>query len=433
MPNLLKFYEKATRAAAPLLKQLLARRVKTGKEDPARLNERMGIPSRPRPEGPLIWIHAASVGEAQSALILIDAIGKLHGNGHILVTTGTVSSANLMQTRLPPAAFHQYAPLDHPGWVESFLDHWRPGLALWMESELWPNTITALHKRRVPVILVNARLSDRSFAKWRLLKKTIFPVLDCFSLILAQTPKDEDHFKTLGANHVFVTDNLKYSASPLPCDPLALSALKAAVDNRPVWVYASTHAGEEDLACRVHKTLKETIPNLLTVIVPRHPARRDDIASVCFSHGLKFRLRSHHTALPAIDDDIYIADTMGELGLFYTLCPVAMIGRSFSDDGGGGHNPIEAAQLGCAVLTGPNNQFQQQIYDDMAVNDAVMELSTEDDLTNALETLLTDPQNRHALQEQSTLFARKKAHVVDAVMEKIAPVLMMTQGSKHAA
>lgn len=407
-------------------------REKQGKEDPARLPERKGIPSRQRPQGTLVWVHAASVGEAQSAMILIDAIGRTVTGVNILVTTGTVTSAALMAKRLPSFAFHQYVPVDHPLWVASFLDHWKPDLALWMESELWPNILISLKTRSVPTALINARLSDKSFANWSFAKGFAKQMVDCFSIILAQTEKDAGHYRALGAGNVIVTDNIKYSAAPLPYDADALAALKLAIADRPVWVYASTHAGEESLACRVHKTVREFVPDLLTVIVPRHPERREDVSNTCFENGVKFRLRGNNNTLPVAGDDIYIADTLGELGLFYTLCPIAMIGRSFSDDGGGGHNPVEAAQLGCAVLTGPNNQYQRQIYDDMQEFSAVTELADETEFAAVLQELLTNPAKLNTLQSRAASFVDRKTHVVDVVLGKLEPLLLRAEKS-HAA
>ena len=432
MTGLLTLYQSATKAGKPLLNMLLQNRVKRGKEDPARLGERKGMASLTRPNDSVIWLHAASVGEAQSALILLDAIEINHPSVSVVVTTGTVTSATLMQRRLPRNAVHQYAPLDHPAWVENFLDHWRPDLALWMESELWPNMLTALRARKIPAALVNARLSDNSYRNWKFARGFAKSLLDCFTLILAQTQKDAAHYESLGANNVIVSDNIKYSAAPLPYDELALSTLKLAVGERPVWVYASTHAGEESLACRVHKTLKETLPDLLTIIVPRHPERRDDIANICFENSVKFRLRGKTLALPTSDDDIYIADTLGELGLFYTLSPIAMIGRSFSDDGGGGHNPVEAAQLGCAVLTGPNNQFQMQLYDDMRMDFAVREVRTENELIAALLELMTDPELLKDMQRNTSAFVKRKTHVVDRVLELLSPMLKTLEGRNAA-
>lgn len=432
MFSLLFLYKNAARYAGPLLKCLLEDRRKRGKEDAARIGERRGESTKTRPTGALIWIHAASVGESQSALILINAIGRLYPGLNVLVTTGTVTSATLMEKRLPSFAFHQYVPLDHPVWVSRFLDHWRPDLALWMESELWPNMLGAIKKRKIPAVLVNARMSDRSFTRWKMFAETAQTVLSAFALILTQTDKDAARFDKLGAKKSIATDNLKYSAAPLPHDPVALSALRLATEGRPCWVYASTHAGEEQLTCRIHKRVKETLPNLLTILVPRHPERREEIAKACFEEGVKYRLRSEHSALPAPDDDLYIADTLGELGLFYALCPVAMIGRSFSADGGGGHNPLEAAQLGCVVMTGPNNQYQRPIYDDMRAASVVAEVYDDEDFYSVLKSLLENPEKRAPIKQETIQFAEQKIHVVDTVMAQISPFLKNLE-KKHAA
>lgn len=423
MTGLLTLYNRVTRAGGPFLELLLKSRLRRGKEDAARLPERMGRAARMRPQGRLVWIHAASIGEAQSAMILIEAMGRMAPDTHVMVTTGTVTSASLMERRLPAFAFHQYVPLDNPQWVTLFLDHWKPDLALWMESELWPNMLLQIKARNTPAVLVNARLSDKSYRNWSYAKDAAKTIVRCFTLILAQTEKDAGHYRALGADNLVVSDNIKYSAQPLDHDPLALSALKLAIGDRPVWVYASTHAGEESLACRVHKSLKEKLPGLLTIIVPRHPQRREEIAGVCFENSAKYTLRSNNTALPAIDDDIYLADTLGELGLFYTLCDVAMIGRSFSDDGGGGHNPVEAAQLNCVVVTGPNNQFQRQLYDDMKGGNAVIEVQDEEELVSVIGELLSNPQKRADMQTRTALFVSGKAHIAHAVLEKLVPFL----------
>lgn len=420
---LLGIYRAATRLGAPVLHALLSARARRGKEDPARIGERMGAASRSRPAGSLIWIHAASVGEAQSALILVDRLARRGGDPYILVTTGTVTSAALMEKRLPANAFHQFYPLDRPDWVRAFLDHWRPSCALWMESELWPNMLREIRKRNIPAALVNARLSARSARRWALAADAAARVLSAFSLCLAQSDEDATALRALGAADVRVTDNLKYGAAPLPCDAAELERLRRAVKDRPLWLYASSHAGEEALACRVHKRLKKDLPGLLTLIVPRHPERGGAVMDCCLDATLNARLRGEGASLPAADDDIYIADTLGELGLFYRLAPVACIGRSFSADGGGGHNPVEAAQLGCAVLHGPNVRNLEKIYAEMDKQGAALRMADEEDLTATLRRLLTRPADLRAIQDSGKDFAERRAGVVDRVMAGLEPLL----------
>ncbi|MCF8495489.1 MAG: 3-deoxy-D-manno-octulosonic acid transferase [Alphaproteobacteria bacterium] len=420
---ILSLYQFLTGALESALDRVLHRRTARGKEDPARLPERRGISSRERPEGLLIWLHAASVGEARSALILIDRLLALHPDLHILVTTGTLTSARMLRDNLPERAFHQFYPLDVPSWTARFLDHWRPDGVLWMESELWPNMILALKERRIPAALVNGRLSDKSFRIWKIFRKTAGSLLESFTLILAQTDRDAGRFSTLGARQVVTTGNLKYSATPLPFNEADLNHLRAYARGRPLWLFASTHEGEETLACRVHDILKNTFPDLLTILVPRHPDRRSRIKALCESHGLNTMMRGEAKALPNPETEIYVADTMGELGLFYRLAPVACIGRSFSDDGGGGHNPIEAAQLHCAVLHGPRVQYQRDLYREMHEADAALKVEDEQALAAALRTLLSDPVRLEARQAAGLAFSRDNDAVIGRVMETLLPVI----------
>ncbi|HPF78134.1 MAG TPA: 3-deoxy-D-manno-octulosonic acid transferase [Alphaproteobacteria bacterium] len=420
---MLPLYQAITALSAPILALLLKYRLARGKEDGTRLNERKGKSSPSRPAGQLIWIHAASVGEAQSALILIEKISQQYEDISFLVTSGTVTSANLMAKRLPRNATHQFFPLDHPKWVSDFLDHWKPDLALWMESELWPNMLLALKNRNIPSVLVNARLSDRSYNRWKLFRCSIRKILSSFDLIMAQTQKDADRYLILGAKSVIVTDNLKYSAAPLPCNETDLTELQKSIGRRKIWLYASTHAGEESLACRLHSNLQEQFPDLLTILVPRHPERRDDIERECKIIGLNTTLRGESKILPTEKTQIYVADTLGELGLFYRLSPIAVIGRSFSHDGGGGHNPIEAAQLHCAVLTGPNIQYQTELFDAMFQTGAAKQMDTEKQLEDTLSLLISNDKECQRMIEAADKFADDKNHIIDNVMEQLKPFI----------
>ncbi len=421
---MLHFYHLLTRHSAPLLRHILQTRLRRGKEDEARLPERMGRPGLPRPAGKLVWFHAASVGEAQSTLILIDALLARFPALHVLVTTGTRSSATIMEQRLPDRATHQFYPVDHPDWIESFINHWNPDMILWMESELWPNMLRAIRMRNIHCVLVNAHMSKKSYYRWKNAPKTISALLSAFDLCLAQTEQDAFYYRSLGAVSVKVSDNLKYSATPLPFEQEALDLLKKAIKDRPIWLYASTHAGEEDLSCRLHLELEKKYPNLLTIIVPRHPERRNDILSICHSYKMNARLRGDGLDLPQDKDQIYVADTLGELGLFYRLSPVSCIGRSFSDDGGGGHNPIEAALLGSAVLHGPNVQNQVAIFHEMDKADASICVNNEYQFLEKLNHLLSDPSALNTLQENGKAFSVKKSSVLIQVIQNLEPFLI---------
>ncbi len=420
---MLRIYSSIMGASSFFLRSLLKKRCKQGKEDPARLDERMGKAALARPDGHLVWFHAASVGESQSTLILIDALLERNKDLNILVTTGTVTSANLMEKRLPKAAFHQYYPLDHPQWVASFLDHWKPDLALWMESELWPNMLKAMQERNIPAAIVNARLSPQSFKRWKKASGDISRLLEVFSVCLAQTEEDRTFFEKLGAKNVIMSDNLKYSAAPLPYNEKDLAALREAIGERPTWVFASTHDGEEEMACRIHNHIRKKLPDLLTIIVPRHPERRNEIMKACEKFGTNILQRTENKKLPAKDNQVYLADTMGEMGLFYRLAQVACIGRSFSNDGGGGHNPIEAAQLECAVLHGPHIQNLAQIYKDFDEAGAALMLKDEQTFQSRLERLLTDSDGLDALQNKAHRFAQEKSKVLQVVMKSLEPLL----------
>lgn len=417
-------YRMLTGMAAPALGMLLSRRLALGKEMPERINEKRGVPRYGLTGKGFIWVHAASVGEVQSALILISHLSETYPQKRLLVTTGTVTSARIVEGKLPNGAIHQFYPLDQPKWVARFLDHWRPSLVFWMESELWPNMLDQLWARGISAVLVNARMSPRSYNAWGWARPLAQRTLNAFSLILAQTEEDCARFKGLGyEGKIVVTDNLKYSALPLPYSEEALTVLQEATRGRVLWVYASTHKGEEEIAARVHGTLKARFPSLLTIIVPRHPERREQIADSLTSYGLSLRFRGEAGVLPLKGDDLYIADTLGELGLFYRLASVACIGRSMSEDGGGGHNPLEAAQLGCAVLHGPHIQNLQQIFDDMDSAGAATKVGGEKELSETLAGLFESTILLQELQKAGHAFAEGKAGVIHRVIDEIQPLL----------
>jgi 3-deoxy-D-manno-octulosonic-acid transferase len=338
-------YGFAGRAAAPLLRRILTRRAMRGKEIPARLGERTGIASLPRPPGRLVWLHAASVGETLSILPIIDALA---GQAEVLLTTGTVTSATLAAQRLPPHARHQFAPLDVPGWVAAFMAHWQPNIAVFAESELWPAMIAAIDAAGIARLLVNASLSDKSTANWKRISKFAETMVFGFRYIHVQTARDAANLKSLGAAGILEWGNLKYASPLLPYDEAARAALQAHIPG-PVWLAASTHPGEEAIIIAAHGLLLAQFPGLITIIVPRHPAR-----------GGEFSLPRRSLGEAPRPGQPYIADTLGELGLFYRASPFAFIGGSLVPVGG--HNLAEAARLGLPVITGPyTNEIPEQI------------------------------------------------------------------------
>lgn len=427
---LLGAYNILMRVSTPFLQRYLQRRTRAGKEDTRRSGERRGIAGQPRPAGKLVWFHAASVGESLSLLSLITQTRKTCPEINVLVTTGTVTSAKLMAERLPSGALHQYVPVDHPAWVARFLDHWQPDLALWAESEFWPNLLMAMQERGIPAVLLNARMSKDSFRTWSRIKGTAQKLLSTFDLCLAQNTAEADRLKTLGAKHVKVSANLKYAAVPLPFEAAALEKLRAQIGARPVLLWASTHAGEEVMAMRVHQALGTQAPDLLTIIVPRHPVRGAEITADMTVAGFAVSRRSAEEAMTP-QTQIYIADTLGELGLFYRACTHVVMGGSFADIGG--HNPIEPAQYGCVIFFGPMTYNFLTIMEDFRQAKAVIEIRDEADLIAKLRPALAAPDVYAATGAAAAAMTAEKASVVEAVMAELAPFLTDVTGSDAAA
>lgn len=331
----------------------LRRRLHRGKEDPERLAERRGLPGRERPEGPLVWFHAASVGESVSLLGLVESLLEDRPDAHVLLTTGTRTSAELMDRRLPARALHQFVPLDTGPAVRRFLSHWRPDLAVWTESELWPRLIHETARRGTPMLLVNARISARSAKRMRWARGYARSLLGRFARILAQDDVVAERLRTLGAEDsaIEVTGSLKDTAEPLPHDQYELATLMKITAGRSVWHAASTHPGEEAFAAEAHREARKRFPGLLLILSPRHPDRGAEIARKLRAEGLSVACRSAGEK-PQRGVDVYIADTLGEMGLWYRAAAVSFIGGSLVEVGG--HNPFEPALLGSAILHGPH-------------------------------------------------------------------------------
>jgi len=413
-------YRTLTGLGAPFIGLYLLKRRAEGREDKTRFPERLGHASRPRPPGPLVWCHAASVGEAASVLALIDKLRFLYPHIHILVTTGTVTSARMLEGRLPIGAFHQYMPVDRARYVASFLDHWKPDFVILIESELWPNMLNALRARMIPAALVNGRMSDRSFRRWYRFKGWAKELLGAFVICLTQTEDDRGRFVALGARPARCYDNIKYAANPLPVDETELARLRSAVGERPVWLLASSHRGEEEIACAAHKKLREMRPGLLTIIVPRHAVRGNEVAEIITESGLTCARRSKRENIEP-GTDIYLADTMGELGLFYRLCRVALIGGSFT--GGGGHNPVEAAQLDCAIFFGPHMHNFSAMAREFVRGRAAVQLRHASEIPETVHRLFGVPEERRNYAATALRLAAEKRHVLDQVLEALTPWL----------
>jgi len=417
----LTLYRTLTTALGPVVMLYLIRRLAAGKEDRSRFAERRGVASRARPEGPLVWVHAASVGEAVSMLALIDELMARRPSLSVLVTTGTVTSARLLGARLPEGrAWHQYVPVDRLAYVRRFLDHWRPDLALWVESELWPNLILETKARGVPLVLVNARMSAGSFQGWQRWPSVIRPLLGAFDLCLGQDVVQTERLRQLGAQRTQCVGNLKSAAGPLPVSEAELERLAAQAGGRPLWLAASTHDGEEEAAAAAHRALKRRRPDILTVIVPRHPARAGAIAALLKGEGFSVARRSLAEPIDAATD-VYLGDTLGELGLFYRLAGIAFIGGSLAPMGG--HNPLEAALLDCALLHGPDMSNCAAIARDLAAAGAALTVRDGAELAAAVAQLIGDPAERARRAAAALDVAANNRAVLDAVLERIAPWL----------
>ena len=343
-PLSLRLYAAATRVASPLLPVLLAARARRGKEDPTRLHERLGRPAIPRPAGGLVWLHAVSVGESLSLLPLIERLRLERPSTAVLVTSGTTTAAALLRDRLPAGALHQYAPVDTPGAAARFLDYWRPAAAVFVESELWPNLILAAKARGIRLALVSAGMSAKASAGWGRVPAAARAVLSAFDVVLARNDAAADRLRALGARIDGLAD-LKFGADALPVDEAGLAALRGVLAGRRVILAASTHAGEEEVVIEACAPRAST----LLVIAPRHPQRGADVAALAQAKGLRVGRRSFGDDPAGLD--VYVADTLGEMGLWYRLADRAVIGGSLVP-GVGGHNPLEAARLGCPFVAG---------------------------------------------------------------------------------
>jgi 3-deoxy-D-manno-octulosonic-acid transferase len=427
LPLALRFYQLASSAAAPAAPRLLARRLKRGQENPQRLSERRGEASKPRPSGPLIWVHGASVGEMLAAVPLIEHLRAQ--DFAVLVTSGTVTSAALAENRLPPGALHQFIPLDAPRYVQRFLEHWRPNLALFVESELWPNLVLGCADRRIPAIMVNGRLSQRSFARWRLVPGVIGALLARFDLCLAQSSDDAQRYTQLGAPRVSSTGNLKLDVPAPPVDDDTLRRLKSLIGERPVVAAASTHPGEEAAIVAAHCRLRGKFAKLMTVIAPRHPARGASIAETAKHAGLAAALRSRGD-LPKPDVEVYIADTLGELGLIYRLAPIVFMGGSLARHGG--QNPIEAVRLGAAVIHGPHVWNFAEIYATLDKADGAILVNDENTLTARLDEWLGNPTARMAQADAAKTAVGRLGGPLERTLAALDPYLLQLRLQQRA-
>ena len=399
----------------------LEARLKAGKEDPNRINERRGQTPNIRPEGEVIWFHAASVGESIALLGLIENIVEERPLINILITTGTTASANLINTRLPKKTIHQYVPFDIGEFVRGFLDHWKPNLAVFTESELWPCLITTTHAREIPLILINARISRKSFSKWKWVKGLFSSILSKFDIILCQDENTAKFIRKLSKSKIDpkVVGSLKESAPPLPFNEEDRAVISNQIGSRPIWLAASTHEREELMMAEAHEHARRFSRRLLLIIVPRHPNRGKKICSDLRNLGWQVSLRSGGEEINNYTE-IYIADTFGEMGLWYRISSISFLGGSMTEVGG--HNPFEPATLGSAILHGPHVWSAAEAYEELGKVKASLQIKNPEELSQAIVDLL-NPDTNASMAKSAWELSSKEAEASSQALNEIFKVL----------
>ncbi len=413
-------YRGLTWIGGPFIRGYMNKRLESGREDPARQGERFGIPSAARPDGPLVWIHAASVGESLSVLTLVRRLRAERPEISILITSGTVTSARILSERLPTGVLHQFVPVDRVPWVKSFLNHWQPDLVLWVESEFWPTLLSEVRRRSIPAMLVNARISARSWRGWKRAPWMIRRLLATFEICMAQTELYAERLRDLGAVRVACPGNLKFAADLPPASDEAVADLASSIAARPRWVAVSTHPGEEEAVADAHARMARNIPDLLTIVVPRHPARGTQIAAMLRERGLNVSVRSAGEPVTP-ETAILLADTMGEMGVFFRVTDIAFVGGSLIPHGG--QNPIEPARMGCAIVHGPHMENFLAVEGELRTAGASETVGSAEELGRAVGTLLSNPALRQRRIAAARTVGDGKAGVLDAVFTHLDPAL----------
>lgn len=416
-------YHGLTALSGPFLRRMTAKRLTRGKEHATRYTERFGESAIPRPEGKVMWCHGASVGESLSVLPLLTTLKSRLPKWHFIVTTGTLSSATLMEERLPEFCTHQFIPWDHPDWVKKFMDHWQPDAVLWLESELWPNILAKIQARDIPAALLNARMRPATAKNWRRARGLIAQMLSAFRFILVGARDYLPTFELFGGKNVHYIGNIKFGAKALPVDDAALKMLRDATRGRLCLGFISTHDGEESLFADTVLALKKEFPDLLAILAPRHAPRGNEIATMLAGKNLNVAQRSWKQEITP-STDIYLADTIGELGLWYALCPMAVIGGSFVPHGG--QNPIEAAHFGTAVLYGPHMFNFPELCDALEQAGAALALPNTAALLPTLQDFIRHPGKLQKMREAATQLATQNVVVIDAFADEILTRLVNT-------
>lgn len=411
-------YNTIIRVLYPIaIRRYIEKRKKIGKEDIKRFNERIGRPVKERPEGRLVWLHGASVGESISMLPLINRLLELYPDIHIMVTTGTTTSAEVMAKRLPERAFHQYLPIDNPVFTTRFVRYWQPTIALWFESEFWPAMLSSIKRRNIPLILINGRISNKSFKRWQQFEFIIKELLDCFTACLGQSEEDAYRLRLLGAKDAMCLGNLKYAGLPIPVDQEKKAEILRQIGERPLWLVSSTHNDEEFKIGRFLKELQQKHPKLLTLMAPRHPNRGAEIKEkLTADYGLNVSLRSAGESITA-ETDVYVADTIGEMGIWYEIAPIVFIGGSLIPHGG--QNFMEPSRCRDAVIVGPHMHNFTDAMTRAKHADGIIQVNDVLELIEMVDQLLSNKELLEAKRSLAYNWATSEAKVLDGIVEKI--------------
>ncbi|EJW21361.1 hypothetical protein IMCC14465_11570 [alpha proteobacterium IMCC14465] len=420
MPLMFYIYRAVTWLIGPLTSILFRLRKKIGREDGFRKFERRGFAGMARPKGLLIWVHVASVGEMVTVLPLIRKLLEKFPEAQALLTSGTVTSAKIANDNPHERIIHQYVPMDHPGFAKRFVKHWRPDIGLFVESEIWPNLMHRAEQNNVPLFLINARMSQNSFKNWKRFPISVRHLLNQFNLILAQDSHSCVRYEMLGAKRIITAGNLKYDTPPLPYKATELQKLNQAIGNRPIWLAASTHETEEVSVAETHKNLKDKHPGLLSIIAPRHPQRGESLVKQLTEMNLTIARRSENQTIKA-DTDIYLADTIGDMGLLYRLCEIAFIGGTLTPRGG--QNPLEAARLNTAIFYGPSTENFSEMFTLMKDEDAGRAITTQNDMTDMVDLLLSDATFRKKLSTNALKLIDKNKGATEETLTAVTPFL----------
>ena len=422
LPPALTAYRLATQVLAPLAPQLLVSRARGGKEDPARLAERLGTASADRPAGLLVWLHGASVGESQLGLALAARLRAERPDIAFLHTSGTVTSAEVIARRLGPNDRHAYVPVDTPAAVAGFLDAWRPDLGICLEGELWPNLLQAAAARRIPLALANARMTARSLRGWGRTPAAARHILGLFAAILPADAGTRDGLMQLTGHELPPAGNLKLAATVPQPDPAQLAQLAPALSGRPVWLAASTHAGEEELVLAAHQSLMAGAPDALLILAPRHPDRAQEVEIAIRKAGF-VPVRRSQDAVPQRGHGVWLWDTMGELGIAFALAPVTVMGGSLVEKVGG-HNPVEPIAIGSAVISGMKVHNFADLYLDLEAAGGVVLVGAEPQgVALAVAGLLGQPDQRAAMLAHARAVVAEGAAAMDRAVAALVPLI----------